>query len=283
MPLLEAPTGPTRPIVDPPLGRLPRAHNPRIPKLQDLLASSALPPAPAAIDYTVGLPAGLGMMLNDTLNDCSCAAFYHARQVWNFNATGDLLDIPDAQVRLLYQQACGYDPAQPGPGPGGCCQLVLTHLLQEGAPCGRKVVEHEKIVAFVEVDPCDLAAIRHIIADCGVCYIGIRVPHSLTMSGQPVPPVWEYDPSANNTIVGGHAAILAGYNESSLRVISWGQVYTMTWNFFVAFADEAYAIVHRPWIDAGRKTPALLPPDQLAAAMLPLLTADESSGCGCAQ
>jgi hypothetical protein len=261
-----------KPVINPPLGRLPRKHGAHIPKLHELLGSSVAPASPPSVDYTVGLPGDLGMMLNNTLNDCSCAAFYHARQVWTFNATGKLLEIPDTQVKLLYQQACGYDPAVPGPGPGGCCQSVLTHLLKRGAPCGHKVVEHERIAAFVEVDHCDLAAVRHIIADCGVCYIGIRVPHWLTMSGDPVPPVWDYNASLNNTIVGGHAAILAGYDGAGAQVISWGQTYRMTWNFFRAFVDEAYAIVHRPWVNAKRGTPGLLPPDQLAAAMLPLLT-----------
>jgi hypothetical protein len=271
MPLTEAIPTPV-PILNPPLGRLPRTHNPHIPKLDRLLASATPPPAPDNIDYTLGLPVDLGMMLNNTLNDCSCAAFYHARQVWTFNATGKLLEIPDTHVKLLYQQACGYDPTQPGPGPGGCCQAVLTHLLQSGAPCGDKLIEHEKIAAFVEVNHCDIPTIKHIIADCGVCYVGIRVPHSLTMSGEPVPAVWDYNPAVNNMIVGGHAVVLAGYDEKTLRVISWGQLYTMTWNFFLAFVDEAYAIVHRPWIDAKHNTPGHLPPEQLAAAMLPLLT-----------
>jgi hypothetical protein len=193
--------------------------------------------------------------------------------VWTFNATGKLLDIPESHVRLLYQQACGYDPTQPGPGPQGCCQLVLTHLLQRGAPCGNKELQHEKIAAFVEVDPRDVLTIKHIIADCGVCYIGLRVPQSLTQPGQPVPAVWDCNPSVDNTIVGGHAAVVAGYDAETLRVISWGQVYRMTWNFFLAFVDEAYAIVHRPWLDAERNTPGRLPPEQLAAAMKPLLSA----------
>jgi len=262
------------PIIDPPLGRLPRAHNPHIPKLHNLLADPIPPLAPESIDYTIGLPADLGMMLNNTLNDCSCAAFYHARQVWTFNATGKLLQIPDTHVKLLYQQACGYDPTQPGPGPGGSCQLVLTHLLKHGAPPGLNRNAHEKIAAFVEVNHCDIPTIKHIIADTGVCYVGLRVPQSLTPPGSPVPAVWDYNPSVNNMIVGGHAVILAGYDDKTLRVISWGQLYTMTWNFFLAFADEAYAIVHRPWLDAKRNTPGRLPPEQLAAAMLPILTAN---------
>jgi hypothetical protein len=261
------------PIINPPLGRLRRAHNPHIPKLHHLLANEQPPAAPNAIDYTVGLPADLGMMLNNTLNDCSCAAFYHARQIWTFNATRHLPAVSDTHVKLLYQQACGYDPTQPGPGPGGCCQTVLMHLLQRGAPTGQQRIEHERIAAFVEVNHSDIPTIKHIIADCGVCYVGIRVPQSLTMPGQPVPEFWDYNPAVNNRIVGGHAVVLAGYDDTTLRVISWGQMYTMTWNFYLAFVDEAYAIVHHQWVNASRNTPGRLAPEQLAAAMIPILKA----------
>ena len=42
---------------------------------------------PPQVEYTKGMPKTLGMMMNDTLGDCTCAAFYHALQVWSFNAS----------------------------------------------------------------------------------------------------------------------------------------------------------------------------------------------------
>ena len=112
------------------LGRLPRSHNPAIPRLATLLAGQAQPAPPAAVDYTADMPANLGMMLNDTLGDCTCAAVYHAVQVWSFNATvgKGMITEPDADVEQLYIHACGYKPAQGGEGPGGNEQKVLTYL-----------------------------------------------------------------------------------------------------------------------------------------------------------
>ncbi len=82
-----------------------------------LAAKPTLPPPPAAVDYTKGMPTDLGMMLNDSLGDCTCAAYYHARQVWTFN-TGKMVTEPDGDVEDLYVKACGYDPRKGGEGPG---------------------------------------------------------------------------------------------------------------------------------------------------------------------
>jgi hypothetical protein len=59
--------------------------------------------------------------------------------------------------------------------------------------------------------------------------------------------IWDVEPKADNTIVGGHAVVLAGYNASGAWVISWGQYDTMTWAFFEKFVDEAYAITDPLW------------------------------------
>src|ERR1700691_217383 len=117
-------------------GRLQRTYDPRIPHMSALLAGQTLPPPPASVDYTKGMPANLGIMLNDTLGDCTCAAVYHAVQVWSLNALKKMDTEPDADVEKLYELACGYNPREGGEGPGGNEQHVLTYLLRTGAPFG---------------------------------------------------------------------------------------------------------------------------------------------------
>ena len=99
-------------------GRQTRGYDPRIPHMSALLAGKTLKPPPVAKDFTRGMPADLGAMCNDRLNDCSCAAYYHALQVWTFNAAGKIRTEPDSNVELLYRLACGYDPRVKGIGPG---------------------------------------------------------------------------------------------------------------------------------------------------------------------
>ena len=237
------------------LGRLARSRDPRVPHMSALMAGIALPAPPAEVDWTKGMPANLGMMLNDALGDCTCAAFYHALQVWTFNASGKTETETDADVERLYELACGYNPAQGGEGPGGNEQHVLTYLLNEGAPTVMPVGSPHKIAAFVEIDPRSEVDVKRAIADCGLVYIGFNVPAWLMPANAPPPQQWRLGAGRDNAIIGGHAVILAGYNAGGLRVISWGQYYAMGWGFFAEYVDEVYAIADSTWIDAKGKTP----------------------------
>ena len=238
------------------LGRLHRTYDSRVPHMSALLAGQTLTPPPPSVDYTKGMPANLGIMLNDTLGDCTCAAFYHALQVWSFNTTqGATLDTqPDADVEQLYIQACGYNPRVGGEGPGGNEQKVLTFLLKKGAPAGPDGKVRKKIAAFVEIDPRNTDDVKRAIFHCGLTYIGFNVPAFLMPPHQSPPSVWDVQ-TTNTNSVGGHAVILAGYDDNGARVISWGQYYTMTWAFFAQYVDEVYAIADSDWIENGGATP----------------------------
>ncbi|MGA8298865.1 MAG: hypothetical protein WCB53_02145 [Terriglobales bacterium] len=238
------------------LGRTPRAFDPRIPHMSALLAGQTLTPPPPSVDYSSSMPANLGMMLNDTLGDCTCAAFYHALQVWTFNVSnGKSMDTePDIDVEKLYELACGYNPKTPGEGPGGNEQKVLKYLLRTGAPTGTTGGTANKIAAFVEVDPRNVDDVKRAINDCGVAYIGFNVPANIMPANANPPAVWDVAPGKPK-IVGGHAVVLPGYDANGAIVISWGQRYKMTWNFFATYVDEVYAIADPDWVTATGKTP----------------------------
>jgi len=248
------------------LGRLHRTYNPRVPHMSALTAGQTLTLPPASVDYTKGMPANLGMMLNDTLGDCTCAAVYHAIQVWTFNSGGQIDTEPDPDVEKLYILACGYNPRVPGEGPGGNEQTVLAYLLNTGAPTGPTGATTQKIAAYVEVDPRNLDDVKRTIHDCGVAYIGFNVPESVMPPGKQPPAVWDYVPKESKSI-GGHAVVLAGYDSNGARVISWGQYYTMTWKFFAHFVDEVYAIADNDWIEAKGTTPGGLTLAELEVQM----------------
>src|SRR5580698_5061257 len=247
------------------LGRLARSHNDKIPMLHTLLEGQPLEPVKPAIDYTAGMPAELGMMKNNTLGDCTCAAFYHAIQVWSFNSEKKIETEPDVDVVDLYEQACGYNPKQGGEGPGGNEQHVLTYLLKQGAPTGPTGTGRHKIAAFVEVDPRNVDDVKRTIDDCGVAYIGFNVPAYIVPPPPAVPPtVWDVQTN-NAAIVGGHAVVLAGYNANGARLISWGSYYTMTWAFFAKYVDEVDAIADADWVQAKGTTPGGLSLEELEA------------------
>jgi len=248
------------------LGRLHRSYNPRIPHLSALLSGQHLTPPPASVDWSKGMPHNLGMMLNDTLGDCTCAAFYHAYQVWTYNGAKSMVTEPDPDVEKLYILACGYNPKVGGEGPGGNEQHVLTYLLKKGAPAGANGKSALKIAAFVEVDPRNIDDVKRTINECGVAYIGFNVPQNIMPPNAPPPAEWQVDPS-NPAIIGGHAVVLPGYTSAGPKVISWGQYYTMTWDFFTKYVDEVYAIADSSWVDAKGTTPGGFTMEQLEAQM----------------
>lgn len=231
------------------LGRKPRKFDPRIPHVRRLQIQS-LAPLPSSLDYSKGLPDDLGEFLNDRLGDCTCAAYYHARQIWTGNAEGEMITETDAQVLSLYEKACGYNPDDPATDQGGVEQDVLAYMLNFGAPVAGGVV---KILGYAEVDHKNFLDLRRTIAECGAAYIGIEVPQSVMDHADDNTVAW--DVKGDNTIIGGHAVILVGYDYDGFTAISWGKRYKLTNNFLGAFLEEAYGIIDQSWIASTGKTP----------------------------
>jgi hypothetical protein len=244
-------------------GRKRRTFNSRIPHYSALLniRRGALLPVPDQVDYTKGMPVDFGMMANDRLGICTCAAYYHARQVWTFNAQGVEITEPDRDVIKLYEEACHYNPLLFWTDAGGVEQDVLQYLLDKGAPIGDGSTR-VKILAFAEVDFRNIDDVKRTIFECGVAYIGFAVPSNL----DPESSVWDYDPSATLTNEG-HAVVLVGFEAGMFKLISWGRLYQMTEAFFSQYVDECYAIADPAFIESAGLTPAGLTLQELEEQM----------------
>jgi len=247
------------------LGRLPRRHSQRIARLSTFLDARrlALPPPPPSVDYITPCGSSFGMMGNDSLGDCTCAAVAHARQIWTGNANLPMQTDSDAAVIALYSAACGYVPGDPSTDRGGDEQTVLTYWSLKGLPLPDGSAD--ELTAFVEVDVANIADVKTTIVDCGVCYIGFNVPdYAMASVGQ----LWDLQAGNDNPkIIGGHAVILAAYDSVGPTCITWGRPQKMTWGFFTRFTDEAYALADRDWISTTGSTPGGMSMDQLKGAM----------------
>jgi len=245
------------------LGRLPRLFNPKIMHMSALMCAKNIPTPPDSVDWTKGIT-DWGMMNNDTLGCCTCAAVGHARQVWSVNVLTEQT-IPDDCVLKLYEAACGYKPGDPSTDQGGIEQNVLSYIMHTGIPLADGTVD--KIIGFIEVDPRNSQDVKVTINDFGVAYIGFQVPNSIyDETGMPKA-IWEYD--ANHTQVeGGHAIICVGYDNEYVTVISWGSIYKMSWQFFSAYTDEVYAIISPDWIASTGKDPLGMSVDDLKQLMV---------------
>jgi hypothetical protein len=217
-----------------------------------------LPPIPDSADYGAKLPADVGMLMNDSLGDCTCAGVLHAIQTWTANA-GTIAPVTDANALVLYEAWAGYNPGAPratdGTNPtdaGADEQTILTDWATEGfyLTAGGPV---DRLAAFVELDPRNQGDVRRAIYTGAVVYIGFNVPKSLENT-DPAPFSWDVVPGQTQS-VGGHCVILNSYTLSDFGLVSWGLKYRMTNAFFSTFCDEAYALVSTDWIAAGGATP----------------------------
>ena len=143
------------------LGRKAIKTDSRTLMLADYLTPS-LPPPPPTADWTKGITAW-GMMLNDTLGDCTIAGCGHAVQVWTANA-GSEVTIPDATIEKFYETWDGYKPGDPSTDNGGVELDVLNDWKKQG-------FAGHALTAFVDPRPASLTQVRQSIALFGGVYI----------------------------------------------------------------------------------------------------------------
>ena len=233
------------------LGRLPRSHNAAVPAMMQMRRTAQVPPLPPALNWLDSMPAGLGMMLNDQLGDCTVAAIFHALQVWTFHTQSKMLTEPDAYVQALYAKACGYVPGDESTDQGGNEQDVLTFCMRNGIPVAPGgPADINKIAAFIEIDPRQVDDVKRSVAEGGIIYLGINIPEA--WCSMPVGEDWT---DASGPVGGGHAIIGAGYDADWLYVVSWGAVWRMSWAAFAQVCTEAYFVADPLWMSAKGVTP----------------------------
>ena len=122
------------------LGKKPAHHDPRTLQMANYL--EVLPPIPPAQDWTAKAASDWGMMLNDQLGDCTCAAIGHFIQGWTANAGPKEIVLPDQTILKTYEAVAGYNPKDPGSDRGAVELDVLRSWRKTG-------VGGYKIAAFV--------------------------------------------------------------------------------------------------------------------------------------
>ena len=200
-----------------------------------------LPLPPPARDWTAGVT-NFGMMLNDTLGDCTIAGVAHAVQVWTAN-TGGIVTVPDATVQSFYEQWDGYVPGNPSTDSGGIELDVLNDWRHNG-------FDGHGLLAFAAAKTASLVEIRQSINLFGGVYIGLALP--VTAQNQDV---WDVvangGANAKKGSWGGHCVFVPKYDDHSFTCITWGQLKTMTLPFWAKYCDEAYALFGQNWLTAN--------------------------------
>lgn len=214
-----------------------------------------LAPPPDTYDNTKGIT-DWGMMLNDSLGDCTIAGCGHAIQVWTANLSSQVT-VPDADIQKYYEQWDGYNPADPNTDQGGVEVDVLNNWRKNG-------LSGHQLLAFADPDPMDVTHVKQSVVLFGGTYIGLGLP--LTAQDQDtwdvvIEGVFEKlrhkfahdDPTQPNSW-GGHCVFVPAYNTVGPICITWGQLKQMTWAFWQKYCDECHTLLSADWISAKNPT-----------------------------
>lgn len=232
------------------LGKKAPVIDARTLRLAKYLDAAPVLPAPASVDWTKKVTAPWGVMLNDRLGDCTCAAAGHLVLAWMSNALDAGFAPSDGQVLSLYEGSCGYNPDDPSTDQGGVEIEVLKFWRKNGIGDSG-----HKIAAFVSVNPKNFEEVQQAIALFGGIYIGVALP---TSAQEQVGGLWAPTSSTPGDAGswGGHAIPIVAYTPDDLTAVTWGALQKLTWAWLEAYCDEAYAIVTHDWIEANRKSPS---------------------------
>lgn len=213
------------------LGRIPSPPEHRERNLRLARYLPTLPAAPATLDLTGGITAW-PMFLNDHLGDCTCAAAAHMLEVWGQQVDGTPKLVTDQDVLAFYERQ-GYVPGDAATDQGACETNVLETWRSSG-------LAGDTLYAYAEVDVSQHDQVRAAARLFGGLYIGILLP--IVAQSQSV---WDAVPGPLQEIEpdgwGGHAVNVVGYDAAGLTIVTWGAVKRMTWGFWDAYVDEAYA------------------------------------------
>ena len=233
------------------LGKGAARHDPRTLMLASY-ATAALPTPPASFDLTGKVGQSWGMMENDQIGDCTCAAAGHLIMEWTVNAGKKMARPSDKQIVHAYSAITGYNPVT-GANDNGAVEIdVLNYWRQTG-------IASHKIGAYVALEPSNHVHVMDSVYMFEGCYIGLQLPTSAKNQIKNKQP-WSVPPGGTTGdgkpgSWGGHAVPVVGYDARGVTCVTWGALQMMTWTFWEAYCEEAYAIISNDYLDGKKQAP----------------------------
>jgi hypothetical protein len=199
------------------------------------------------------------MEMNDTIGDCTIAAYAHQRTLWTANRyaiDGQRAQLPevmsDAACVEEYSRLGGYVPGDASTDQGLVVQDVLHSACNEG-------IDGDRLAAYVAVNFTDPDELRDSIYWFGGVYLGINVPRSALENTD------RWDVVPRSPLEGGHAIMAGKYDADHFYVVSWGKEIPATIDFILKYTEEAYGLISPNFILQKGTTPAGLSLDDMLA------------------
>jgi hypothetical protein len=248
------------------LGKGPARHDPRALLLASYV-TPGLPTPPASFDLSTKVGANWGMMANDQIGDCTCAAAGHLIMEWTANSGKKMVTPTDKQIIAAYSAITGYNPTT-GANDNGAQEVdVLNYWRQTG-------IANDKIGAYVSLEPSNHIHIMDSAYIFEGCYIGLQLPKSAQAQVQNHQP-WSLPPGGATGdgkpgSWGGHAVPVVAYDARGVTCVTWGALQTMTWSFWETYCEEAYAILSKDYLNGKKQAPQGFNLQQLQADLADL-------------
>ena len=229
------------------LGKLPARFDDRTLQFGAYLTKKLKAPPPA-VDYSKAVKRW-PMMKNDTYGDCTCAAAGHMIQEWTANIGREHI-LTDAQILTAYRYFAGDNPDA-----GANMLDVLKYWRKTG-------IGGDRITAFAELEPMSDTQARDAVFLFGACYIGVALPDFAVAGPNVLATPWVVPPKgpigdAAPNFRNGHCIPAVAYDTRNLYIVTWGALKAMSWQFYLTYTEEAYAVLSTDWINPkGKKAPS---------------------------
>lgn len=252
------------------LGRAKAKRYAKTFKLEDLLHHKAVPAYKPTCTWSAAV-ADWGMMLNDTIGDCTIAGRGH-HHLLRTTLAGTPDRPTDAQVQADYIAVTGiegaaYDPVT-GDNDNGCAlEDVLNYFRKAG-----------QIGAFVSFNPLNVDHFKFVIEAFEGAYCGIGLP--ISAQGQTK---WTVtDPSLQGDAApgswGGHCIIVPDYDDKGgYGAGTWGMIQPFDQDWWNEYANphtaadgEAYAVISNEMVAGTKPVPSGFDLAQLQALLAAL-------------
>jgi hypothetical protein len=214
-------------------GKQPPKIDYRTLRFKNYLESGIAPP-PASVDVLQRVYNGVKqsdptqlfpMDGNDTLGDCTIAALAHSITTFRALVKPTPVVMPKQQVvKLYYHLTGGID--------SGLQELDVLNYWR------KNMVNGDKIVGYVSIDPKNHTHVQQAIQMFGGVYLGFQVQQNCIEEFNARQP-WTPGPLSHD----GHAVFAVGYDQNGVTVLTWGNTQNATWSWWDECVDEVYAIL----------------------------------------
>ncbi len=180
-------------------------------------------------------------MKNFHIENCTVAAAGHMIMEWTADNKKPIKPT-DQHIIKAYADITGFNPKTKEHDEGAACQDVLKHWRKKG-------IAGHKIMVYAKLKHKNHTHVKQACYLFGGVYAGFLLPKLAS----PHKPEWRITKAGlkGNGAVGswgGHAVCIIGYDEEGLICVTWGATKKITWAFWDAYCEEAYAVLSHDFV-----------------------------------